>query len=316
MPVYDPDLARLLELSKQAGRPPFEALSPDEARKAYAATWDILQPPAQEVAHVSDRTIPTNAGPLALRIYRGHDTQPGDDLPCVLYMHGGGWVIGNLDSHDRLCRQLANQAGVCVVSVDYRLAPEHPFPAAIDDCADAWRWVHSHAGEIKIDAKRLGVAGDSAGGNLAAVLALMARDGDLPECKMQALVYPVTDLTASSAGYQRVTAGVPLTDRTMHYFIDHYTPRAEDRRHWRASPAFADSLAGLPKTLMLTVAHDPLCEEGREYARRLEAANVAVTSLHLADHMHGMLTHGKMVKAGVLMSGFVCQWIALALRQG
>jgi acetyl esterase len=316
MPVYDPDLARLLELGKQAGRPPFEALSPDQARKAYAGTWDILQPPAQEVAHVSDRTLPTNAGPLALRIYRGLDTQPDADLPCVLYMHGGGWVIGNLDSHDRLCRQLANQAGVCVVSVDYRLAPEHPFPAAIDDCADAWRWVYSHASELKIDAKRMGVAGDSAGGNLAAVLALMARDGDLPECQMQALIYPVTDLTASSAGYQRVTTGVPLTDRTMHYFIDHYTPRAEDRRHWRASPAFADSLAGLPKTLVLTVAHDPLCEEGREYARRLEAADVAVTSLHLADHMHGMLTHGKMVKAGVLMSGFVCQWIALALRQG
>jgi acetyl esterase len=315
MPVYDPDLARLLELSKQAGRPPFEALSPDEARKAYAGTWDILQPPAQEVASVSDRTIATTAGALALRIYRGLGTEPDADLACVLYMHGGGWVIGNLDSHDRLCRQLANQAGVCVVSVDYRLAPEYPFPAAIDDCAAAWQWVHSHADELRVDAKRMGVAGDSAGGNLAAVLALMARDGDLPECRMQALIYPVTDLTASSAGYQRVTAGVPLTDRTMHYFIDHYTPHAEDRRHWRASPAFAENLAGLPKTLVLTVAHDPLCEEGREYARRLEAADVAVTSLHLADHMHGMLTHGKMVKAGVLMSGFVCEWIALALRQ-
>jgi acetyl esterase len=315
MPVYDPDLARLLELGKQAGRPPFEALSPDQARQAYAGTWDLLQPPAQEVARVSDQTIPTKAGPLALRIYRGLGTEPDTELACVLYMHGGGWVIGNLDSHDRLCRQLANQAGICVVSVDYRLAPEHPYPAAIDDCADAWQWVHDHASELKVDAKRMGVAGDSAGGNLAAVLALMARDGQVPACKMQALIYPVTDLTASSEGYRRVTSGVPLTDRTMHYFIAHYTPREEDRRHWRASPAFAESLAGLPKTLVLTVAHDPLCEEGREYARRLEQADVAVTSLHLADHMHGMLTHGRLVKASVLMSEFVCQWMGQALHQ-
>ena len=316
MPAYDPDLARLLELGRQAGRPPFEALTPDQARQAYAATWDILQPPAQEVASVRDQSIPTPAGDLKLRIYRGAGTAADAALPAVLYMHGGGWVIGNLDSHDRLCRQLANEAQICVVSVDYRLAPEHPFPAAVEDCAHAWRWLHSQAAELHVDQDRLGVAGDSAGGNLAAVLALMARDGDLPTCKMQALVYPVTDLTASSPGYQRVTAGVPLTDKTMHYFIDQYAPRAEDRRHWHASPAFAASLAGLPKTLVLTAAHDPLCEEGREYARRLEAADVAVTSVHLADHMHGMLTHGKMVKAGVLMSGFVCQWIALALRQG
>lgn len=316
MPAYDPDLARLLELGRQAARPPFEAITPEEARKAYAGTWDILQPPAQEVASVRELSIATSAGQLALRIYRGVSTAADTTLPCTIYLHGGGWVIGNLDSHDRLCRQLANEAGICVISVDYRLAPEHRFPAAIDDCADAWRWAHENAKTLNIDAARIGVAGDSAGGNLAAVVALMARDGQLPRCKMQALIYPVTDLTAASQGYKRVTAGVPLTDKTMRYFIDHYTPKAEDRKDWRASPAFAPSLSGLPKTLVLTVAHDPLCEEGREYAARLEAADVAVTHVHLADHMHGMLTHGKMVRAGVLMSGFVCQWIGDALRQG
>lgn len=315
MPAYDPDLARLLELGRQAGRPPFEALTPQQARQAYAATWDILQPPAQDVASVRDLSISTAAGALPLRVYRAAGTTAGEILPCTLYLHGGGWVIGNLESHDRLCRQLANEARICVVAVDYRLAPEHRFPAAVDDCADAWRWLHRNVADLKVDPARIGVAGDSAGGNLAAVLALMARDSSVPPCKLQALFYPVTDLTASSAGYTRVTGSVPLTDKTMHYFIRHYTPDTQARRDWRASPAFAPSLAGLPKTLVLTVAHDPLCEEGREYVRRLEAADVAVTHVHLADHMHGMLTQGKMVHAAVLMSGFVCRWIGESLRQ-
>jgi acetyl esterase len=315
MTAYDPDLARLLEMIRQAAKPAFEALTPEQARQAYAASWDILQPPAQEVASVRDVTIHTDAGGLVLRIYRGAGTLASEVLPCTLYLHGGGWVIGNLESHDRLCRQLANEARICVVAVDYRLAPEHRFPAAIDDSTSAWRWLHEKASDLQIDSARLGVAGDSAGGNLAAVLALMARDGALPPCKLQALLYPATDLTAASAGYARVTESVPLTDKTMHYFIDHYTPEASDRLDWRASPAFAASFAGLPKSLVLTVAHDPLCEEGRDYARRLEAADVAVTSIHLADHMHGMLTQGKVVRAAVLMSGFVCQWIGQALRQ-
>lgn len=314
MPVHDPDLARLLELGRRAGRPPFESLTPAEARTAYAATWDILQPPAQEVASVSDHAVAIPGGSFKVRVYRGQSTPSEEALPCVVYLHGGGWVIGNLESHDRLCRQMANEARLCVVSVDYRLAPEHPFPAAIDDCARAWQWVHANAARLNIDAQRIGVAGDSAGGNLAAVLALMARDGDLPGCRAQALVYPVTDLTASSAGYRRVTSGVPLTDKTMHYFISHYTPNAADREDWRASPALARSHIGLPRTLVLTVAHDPLAEEGRAYAQALEAADVPVTAVHLNDHMHGMLTHGKLVRAGNLMSGFVCQWIGHALR--
>lgn len=314
MPVHDPDLARLLEMGRRAARPPFEALTPEEARRAYAATWDILQPPAQEVASVADHRIPVTGGAIGVRVYRGQGTQDDAPHPCVVYLHGGGWVIGNLDSHDRLCRQIANEAGLCVLSVDYRLAPEHPFPAAIDDCASAWRWVHANAQTLHIDDGRIGVAGDSAGGNLAAVVALMARDGELPPCQMQALIYPVTDLTASSPGYRRVTAGVPLTDRTMHYFIAHYTPNTADRSDWRASPALAASHAGLPRALVLTVAHDPLAEEGRRYAQTLDEANVPVTAVHLNDHMHGMLTHGKLVRAGNLMSGFVCQWIAHALR--
>ena len=314
MPTLDPDVERMLELARQAGRPPYEALTPAQARGAYAASWDILQPTAQQVASVRDQTIAGPGGPLALRIYRGAGTQSGERLPCLVYLHGGGWVIGNLESHDRLCRAVANSAGICVVAVDYRLAPEHRFPAALDDAACALRWVAAHASELSIEPGRIGIGGDSAGGNLAAVLALMARDGDTPALVHQALLYPVVDLTAASQSYLRVTSGVPLTAGTMHYFIDHYTPKASDRLDWRASPLKARSLAGVAPALVLTVAHDPLCDEGRAYADRLEAEGVRVTSLHLGDHMHGMLTHGKLVRASNTILDFVGAAIGQALH--
>ncbi len=316
MPALDPEVERLLELGRKAGKPPFEALTPEGARAAYAASWDVLQPPAEAVASVRDTTIPGPAGELRLRIYRGTSTGADDMLPCMVFLHGGGWVIGNLESHDRVCRRLANLARICVVAVDYRLAPEHRFPAALDDSAAAYQWVHDNTAALHIAPGRIGVGGDSAGGNLAAVLALMARDGTLPPVLFQALLYPVTDLTASSASYQRVTSGVPLTAATMHYFIGHYTPRAGDRADWRASPLNAASLAGTAPALVLTVAHDPLCDEGIAYAKRLEAAGVRVSALHLADHMHGMLMHGKLVRASNVILDCVGAMIGNALHHG
>jgi acetyl esterase len=309
----DPDLARLLEAARQAGRPPFEAMSPVQARAAYAATWDVLQPPAEAVASVQDVSIDGPAGPLALRIYRSAGTTHDQVLHGTLFLHGGGWVIGNLDSHDRLCRQIANRSAGCVVAVDYRLAPEHPFPAAVEDCESAWRWVHDNAKRLRIDPERFAVAGDSAGGNLAAVLTLLACKGELPSFAAQVLIYPVTDLTASSAGYQRVTSDVPLTASTMHYFIGHYTPDVAMRRDWRASPASANDLSGLPRSLVMTVRHDPLCEEGLDYASRLQQAGVAVTHVHLEDQMHGLLTQGRWVRMGARMADMVGQWIGVAL---
>ena len=305
MSTLDPDVELLLEAARKAGKPPFEALTPAQAREAYAAGWDILQPAPSDVAAVWDETIAGAGGKLQLRIYRGAGTAPGERLPCLLYLHGGGWVIGNLESHDRLCRKVANVAGICVVAVDYRLAPEHRFPAALDDSACALRWVADNAQALAIAPDRIGVGGDSAGGNLAAVLALMARDGELPPVVHQALLYPVVDLTAASQSYQRVTSGVPLTAATMHYFIAHYTPSAGDRLDWRASPLHAKSLAGTAPALVLTVAHDPLCDEGRAYAARLESEGVRVTSLHLAGHVHGMLLHGKLVRASNTILDFV-----------
>ena len=314
MATLDPDVERLLELARQAGKPPFEALTPAQAREAYAASWDILQPAPSEVASVRDHAIDGPGGKLMLRIYRGAGTGAGERLPCQVYLHGGGWVIGNLESHDRLCRKVANVAGICVVAVDYRLAPEHRFPAALDDAAFALRWVADHANDLSIAPERIGIGGDSAGGNLAAVLALMARDGTAPPLVHQALLYPVVDLTAASPSYQRVTSGVPLTAATMHYFIEHYVPAASDRLDWRVSPLKARTLAGTAPALVLTVAHDPLCDEGRAYASRLESEGVRVTSLHLGDHVHGMLTHGKLVRASNTILDFVGAAIGQALH--
>ena len=306
----DPDAEKLLQLAAQAGHPPFEALSPTQARLAYAASWSVTQTSGGEVASVVDADIETRAGSLRVRLYRGLGTHPEAALPCLLFLHGGGWVIGNLDSHDRLCRRLANQAGICVVAVDYRLAPEHPFPAALDDAAAALCWLSTHAERLSIDSARLAVGGDSAGGNLAATLALMARDGCVPRIVYQALFYPAVDLTASSDSYRRMLSGLPLTAATMHYFIEHYTPNAADRLHWRASPLRALSLEGVAPALLLTVAHDPLCDEGRAYGQRLSDAGVRLTHMHCNDQMHGLLSQGRMVPAGDVMSGEIGRILA------
>lgn len=311
----DPDAARLLALARKAGYPPFETLTPAAARDAYAASWDAMQSPGGDVADVRDQQIPGPAGPLTVRIYRGLGTDASAALPCMLFLHGGGWVIGNLESHDRMCRRLASVARICVIAVDYRLAPEHPFPAALDDAAAALRWVADHADKLKVQRSSIAVGGDSAGGNLAAALALMGRDGSVPSAVYQALLYPVLDLTAGSHSYQTVTSGVPLTAATMHWFIGHYTPKASDRLDWRASPLQAASLAGAPAALVLTVAHDPLCDEGRAYARRLDTEGVRVVALHLNDQTHGLLGQGRFVPAANAIGDYVFATIGHELHR-
>ena len=309
MPALHPDAERLLEMVRLAGRPPFETLSPTEARATYAASRAVLQPPPDAVAEVRDLTIPGPGGPLPLRLYRGLAT-PEPTSPALLFLHGGGWVMGDLDSHDGVCRRLANLAACQVIAVDYRLAPEHRFPAAVDDAATALAWLAGNAAALGVDRARIAVGGDSAGGNLAAVLAIMGRDGAAPAAMFQLLLYPAVDLTMASASYARVTEGLPLTAATMRYFIDHYAPDAGQRLDWRASPLRAERLAGTPPALVLTVTHDPLADEGRAYADRLEAEGVRVTALHLADQIHGMLTMGRVIAAG----DAVLQYAATALR--
>ena len=292
MPAMHPDVKNLLDPIEASGRLPYQAYPPAEARASYDAGRAAVLPPLDPVAHREDLAAPGQGGPIPMRLYRSAGSQPDAILPCLLYLHGGGWVLGDLDSHEAICRRLANASGGAVVAVHYRRAPEHPFPATLDDSAAALTYIAEHASALRIDRSRLAVGGDSAGGNLAAVLALMGRDGELPRPVFQMLLYPVVDLSMNSPGYRRVTSGVPLTDATMRYFIDHYTPNPADRSDWRASPLLASDLTNLPPALVVTCSHDPLCEEGRAYARKLDDAGVAVTELHFNDQLHGFLAMG------------------------
>ena len=310
--ILDPDAQRVLDMIKAAGRPAFNTLSPEEARGFFAAGRTVLQPEPPEVAEVRALEAPGPNGPVPLRLYRAQGSAAGAVLPVMIYYHGGGWVLGDLDSHDQACRAIANAASCCVVAVDYRLAPEVKFPGAISDSAAATRWILGNAGSLAIDPARAAVGGDSAGGNIAAVMALMARDGYLPKIAFQVLIYPAVDMGMGHESYQRITEGYPLVASTMKWFIDHYLPAPGDVADWRASPLRAASLAGVAPALVLTCAHDPLCDEGVEYARRLDREGVSVTHLHYNDQVHGFLTMGKIIRA----SQTAIEMIAVCLRRG
>ena len=309
--ILDPDAQCVLDLIKAAGRPPFNTLTPAEARAFFAAGRTIMQPDPPDVAEIRNLEAPGPNGPVKLRLYRAIGSTAGTALPVLIYYHGGGWVLGDLESHDQACRAIANAAGCCVVAVDYRLAPELKFPGAISDSAAATRWILANAAPLGIDPARAAVGGDSAGGNIAAVMALMARDAYLPPIACQLLIYPVTDMGMGHESYQRIIEGYPLVASTMKWFIDHYLASPADIADWRASPLRAASLAGVAPALVVTCAHDPLCDEGADYARRLDREGVAVTHLHYNDQMHGFLTMGKLIRA----SQSLIDMMAVALRR-
>ena len=309
--TFDPDVEIILDMIRIAGRPPFETLTPDEARQAFTASRAVLAPDPQPVAEARDLACPGPHGDIALRLYRPTGTEPDQTLPALVYFHGGGWLLGGLDSHDTTCRHFANAARCAVASVDYRMAPEHKFPAAVDDSAAATRWIIEHAASLGIDPSRVAVGGDSAGGNLAAVMALMARDDTLPKLAFQLLVYPATDMARTTISAQTITQPVPLTSKTMKWFIDHYMRGPADIIDWRASPARAADLSGTAPALMLTCACDPLCDEGIDYARRLEREGVRVTHLHFSDQIHGFVSMGKIIRA----AGVAIDMMAAVLRK-
>jgi acetyl esterase len=293
----DPDAETLLAMIRAAGRPPFETMSPEEARDAFMAGRAATQPLPQDVAEVRDLACPGPRGDIKLRAYRPLGAAAQQILPVLIYFHGGGWLLGDLDSHDVACRRYANGARCRVVSVDYRMAPEHKFPAAVDDSAAATRWIVEQSGALGIDRSRVAVGGDSAGGNLAAVLALMARDGDLPPLAFQLLVYPATDMAMTTVSSQTINIGI-LTSKTMKWFIDHYLRGRKDVSDWRASPLRAADLSGVAQALVLTCGYDPLRDEGIAYAHRLEREGVRVTHLHFSDQTHGFVGQGKIIRAG------------------
>src|SRR5438105_7960678 len=293
MPL-DPDAQALLDMVKEANRPAFETVTPAEARALFMAGRPVLAPEPMPVAELRDLAIPGPAGPIPARLYRATAT---GTLPVLVFFHGGGWVVGDVESHDTVCRHLANCAGCAVVSVDYRLAPEHKFPAAVEDCFAATAWVADNAAALGVDAGGLAVGGDSAGGNLAAVVSLLARDKGVPRIAYQLLIYPATDAAMRHDSIARYAEGYVLTRATMRWFYDQYLRTPEDAADWRVSPLLASDLAGLPPAFVLTAGYDPLCDEGDSYAARLAAAGVPVEHRRFAGQIHGFATNGKIIRA-------------------
>lgn len=282
MPL-DPAAKALLDQLEAAGGPALNEMAPADARVA-AEGFAALGGPGEDVAAIADRTIPGPGGDIPVRIYTPSGSGP---MPCLVYFHGGGWVIGDISTTDSVCRVMANQTGAVVVSVDYRLAPEHKFPAPFDDCEAAVRWVAANAGAIGVDPSRIAVGGDSAGGNLSAAVALKLRDTSGPKLCFQLLVYPVTDHRLDTGSYKANGEGHLLTTDMMRWFWDHYVSSPADSDNPYVSPLRAKSLAGLPPALVITAEYDPLRDEGEAYAAALKAAGVPVTAKRYDGLIHG-----------------------------
>jgi len=293
--MLHPQARFLLDLIEKSGLPPTHKLAPGEAREFYRQRRFATQPDAPAVAEVRDLQADGPHGPIPLRLFRPAGSAADAVLPVLVYYHGGGWVIGDLDTHDTLCRELANASGCAVVSVDYRMGPEHRFPAAVEDAVAAAYWVQRHAGALKVDAARIAVGGDSAGGNLAAVVALAAREaGDLP-IAYQLLIYPATDARCVTDSYHANGQGYLLTKDTMAYFYGHYL---EDPRHahdWRVSPLLHENHASLPPAFVLTAGFDPLRDEGLQYAQKMSDAGSRATHVSFERQIHGFVTMGKVL---------------------
>ncbi len=294
--MLHPQVRALLDLMEKSGLPPVHTLSPAQARASYRDRRSLTQPAPPAVSMLRNLQAQGPHGAIPLRLYRPAGMPEAALLPVLVYFHGGGFVIGDLDTHDVLCRELANGAGCAVVSVDYRLAPEHPFPGAVDDCLAATRWVARNAAQLQLDATRLAVGGDSAGGNLAAVVSLQARDaGDLP-IAFQLLIYPATDARCGAPSHQTNGQGYLLTTESMAYYMGHYLPNAQDKLNERASPLLHQDVGRLPPALVLTAGYDPLRDEGLQYAQRLSEAGNRVTYVCFERQIHGFILMGKVLE--------------------
>jgi acetyl esterase len=292
MPLpLDPAFDAVVQALRALG--PRSAMDPAQVRLLYG---NMQRPAPDGTAETTALTIPGPAGPIPARAYR--PTAAEGPLGVVVYFHGGGWVLGGLDTHDDTCRQLARAAGCVVVSVDYRLAPEHRFPAAVEDAEAATRWVAEHAGELGGEPGRLAVAGDSAGGNLAAVIARRARDAGAPSLRFQLLVYPVLDCDFSRPSYELNDEGLLLSRDDMIWFWGHYLPDEERRTDPDASPLRAADLSALPPAMVIVAYHDPLRDEDEAYAGRLAEAGVPVTLRRWDGMMHGFFSMGTWVAGG------------------
>lgn len=293
MPL-DPQAKALLDQMAAAGMPPINNLAPTQAREVTGVMFRVPPGSEEPVHKIENRTIAGPAGQIPVRIYTPAGAGP---FPVLVFFHGGGWVICDLDTHDAACRSLTNQANCVTVSVDYRLAPEHKFPAAAEDCYGAALWVSEHAREINGDPKRIAVGGDSAGGNLAAVVALLARDRGKPNICFQLLVYPATDAALDTYSH-REFKDYFLTPDMIRYFYGHYLRSEADKKDPMLAPAMAKSFTGLPPALIITAEFDPLRDEGEVYGEKLRAAGVAVQMTRYEGMIHGFFTMANVLDKG------------------
>jgi acetyl esterase len=284
MPNLHPQIQKVLEAMARLELKPFEESTPAEARVLMETMAASRKAEPLPTARVENRAIPGPAGAIPVRIYWPN---AAGTLPAIVYFHGGGHVIGSLDSHDLIARNLCSGAEAIVVSIDYRMGPEHRFPAAVEDSMAGLDWVHANAASLGADPARLGVHGDSAGANLAAVVALIARDRGGPKIRLQSLVYPVADFRMGGASYQTYATGCGiLTAEAMKWFRGHYLRTPDDATDWRASPLLAPSLAGVAPAIVIAAECDVLHDEGLAYAERLKAAGVAVERHEYAGMIH------------------------------
>ena len=284
MPL-DPQAQKVVDALAALNLKPFRDSSPAEARESMRSRTAALGP-FEEVPTVADHRVPVTGGEITVRVYKPAGMGPH---PVLVFYHGGGWVIGDLYTHDGICRSIVNAAGCAVASVDYRLAPEFKYPVPVEDSYAGLLWVVANATRLGLDSARIAVGGDSAGGNLAAVMALLARDRRGPRLLLQILVYPVTNHDFGTASYRENGTGFVLTTDDMRWFWRHYLSREEQGREMTASPIRAKSLADLPPALVITAGCDPLRDEGDAYAARLRDAGVAVTLTPYPGMFHGFL---------------------------
>lgn len=295
--ALDPDVERLFQLLKASGVPPLAQQTVDQARFYYREKTNRLGGPAETMAEIRDLKASGPAGDIPLRLYRPHGV--ADPSPALIYVHGGGWVIGDLKSHDKVCRAIAAKTPCRVIAIDYRLAPEHPFPAGLSDVFAAASWIAAHAASLGVDANRIAIGGDSAGGSMSAATCLnVLRHG--PRLAAQVLIYPSTDSTPEVRLWpSRVkNADVPpLTIDALKWFSSKYIAGEVDRVDWRLSPLYAESLAGLPPAIVLTAEYDPLRDEGKAYADRLATSGVPTVYREFPGQIHGFIEMGGILSA-------------------
>jgi len=307
--VLDPDAAAIYKAFQEAGRPAYETLTAPEVRDYYMQARFVSNPEPPELKSAEPLAIPAPHGTTPARIYTPRTLRAKDGLaPCLVFFHGGGWVFGNLETHDVVCRKLAHEGELIVISVDYRLAPEHRFPAAVDDAINATRWIWANARQLGVDATRLIVGGDSAGGNLAAVVSIALRDDGGPKISGQMLVYPATEFARRHPSHHDPETSILLTHSVIGWCMNHYLGGA-DISDWRASPARAKTFAGLPPAYVLTAGGDPLRDEGDEYAAKLKAAGVPVAYRHFPGQFHGFFTMGKLLKQADVAVTEIATWL-------